>query len=43
VLRYARLPHGALAEDVCVDRVEAGRPAIESPAQRRRQPSRSTY
>jgi hypothetical protein len=43
LLRFARLPRVALAEDVCLDRVEAGRPAIESPAQRRRQPSRSAH
>lgn len=40
VLRFARLARATLAEDVCLDRVEAGRPAIESPAQQRQQPPR---
>lgn len=38
-LRFTRQRRAALAEDVCLDRVAAGRPAIESPAQRRRQPA----
>jgi hypothetical protein len=42
LLRFARLPRAALTEDVCLDRVAAGRPAVESPAQRR-QPSRPAH
>jgi hypothetical protein len=42
-LRFTRQRRSALDEDVCLDRVAAGRPAIESSAQRRQQPTRTEH